>query len=113
MALAWKAGWVNALRGSNPLSSATTENAGPALPGPAFRVPGPLHELPGLGAAGDHEGDGLVGVVAVEQHRDDRGPPVQGRPPVVGARAEGVAPTVAGDRLLGVGVHAALVDGDL
>jgi hypothetical protein len=23
MALAWKAGWVNALRGSNPLSSAT------------------------------------------------------------------------------------------
>src|SRR5699024_4473146 len=28
MALAWKAGWVNALRGSNPLSSA---DAGPAV----------------------------------------------------------------------------------
>src|SRR4051812_49954319 len=34
MALAWKAGWVNALRGSNPLSSATSS---PALSGAEHR----------------------------------------------------------------------------
>ncbi len=49
MALAWKAGWVNALRGSNPLSSANGMRLHPvegwgrsSLSGGAFE---PSHEL--------------------------------------------------------------------
>ena len=40
MALAWKAGWVNALRGSNPLSSATltSGNAGTGSSSPTRRL---------------------------------------------------------------------------
>ena len=37
MALAWKAGWVNALRGSNPLSSASAFVPG-LVARPACRV---------------------------------------------------------------------------
>src|SRR5699024_4230617 len=41
MALAWKAGWVNALRGSNPLSSAECRTSTTPMPGlGALRVQG-------------------------------------------------------------------------
>src|SRR6476659_4482258 len=40
MALAWKAGWVNALRGSNPLSSATRSPGRTHRVRPGVRLPG-------------------------------------------------------------------------